>query len=49
MKTQALNKAEPLGGRLRLVTGKEEYQPPSLRLYNNSIIAEKRKCKWGEL
>jgi hypothetical protein len=46
-----LIKAEPLGGRLRRVRckggGLAFYSP--LRLYNNSIIAEKRKCKWGEL
>jgi len=46
-----LIKAEPLDGRLRRVRGKGGglafYSP--LRLYNNSIIAEKRKCKWGEL
>jgi len=38
-----LIKAEPIGSRLRLVTGKEEYQPPSLRLYEYSILSEKRK------
>ena len=32
MKTQALNKAEPLVGRLRLVTGKEEYSDRKRRL-----------------
>lgn len=44
-----LIKAEPLDGRLRRVRGKGGglafYSP--LRLYNNNIIAEKRK--WGVL
>jgi len=42
-----LIKAEPLGGRLRLVTGKEEYQPPSLRLYKYKHNS--RKAQGGEL
>ena len=46
-----LIKAEPLGGRLRRVRCKEAgltfYSPLRCVYYN--IIAEKRKCKWGEL
>ena len=46
-----LIKAEPLGGRLRRVRckggGLAFYSPLRCVYYN--IIAEKRKCKWGEL